>query len=60
MKLRLTGKDDLLNDPENNFAKLLYLYYQAMNHAELNQCLKILYTQTYTVPMKQQLTKVLR
>ena len=35
----LIGKDKLLSDPENRFAKLLNLYYEAMNHAELNQCL---------------------
>ena len=33
--MRLTGKDDLLNDPENHFAKLLILYYQAPNILDL-------------------------
>lgn len=56
----LIRKDELLNDPEQRFAKLLNLYYQAMNHCELNQCLKILYTQTSLVPMRQQLAQVLR
>ena len=33
--MRLTGKDDLLNDPENHFAKLLNLYYQTPNILDL-------------------------
>ena len=33
--MRLTGKDDLLNDPENHFAKLLNLYYQTLNILDL-------------------------
>ena len=35
----LICKDKLLHDPENCFGKLLNLYYEAMNHAELNHCL---------------------
>lgn len=56
----LIRKEELLIDPDQRFARLLHLYYLAMDHKELHQCLKILYTQTSLVPMKRPLTQVLR
>ncbi|KAG7153480.1 putative SOCS box and ankyrin repeat-containing protein [Homarus americanus] len=49
----LIRKEELLIDPDQRFARLLHLYYLAMDHKELHQCLKILYTQTSLVPMKR-------
>ncbi|XP_071549195.1 uncharacterized protein [Panulirus ornatus] len=56
----LIRKEELLIDPDQRFARLLHLYYLAMDHRELHQCLKILYTQTSLVPMKRSLAQVLR
>ncbi|MCL4137445.1 UNVERIFIED_CONTAM: hypothetical protein GTU68_038601, partial [Idotea baltica] len=56
----LIRKEELLIDPEQRFARLLNLYYMAMDHKTLHQCLKILYTQTSLVPMKKQLANTLR
>ncbi|KAL7637636.1 UNVERIFIED_CONTAM: hypothetical protein RMT77_012365 [Armadillidium vulgare] len=57
----LIRKDELLLfDPEQRFARLLHLYCNAMDYRPLQQCLKILYTQTSLVPMRIQLSKTLR
>lgn len=60
VQLLLRNKEELLNDSEMRFTKLLNLYYYSMCHCELNQCLKILYTQISLVPMRKVLADVLR
>jgi len=41
----LINKDQLLSDPDQNFVRLIHLYYYSMKHREIYQCLKILSTQ---------------
>ena len=55
-------KDQLwVNDPgELYFAKILRLYYFAMNHAELYACLRMLHAQTGMTPTKTALFSVIR
>lgn len=36
----IVGKEELLNDPEERFASLLWLYYNTMDHRKLYSCLK--------------------
>ena len=43
-------KEDFLNDPEQRFARIIWIYYLAMDHKGLYSCLKILYSTTGLVP----------
>lgn len=46
-------KEELLLDPQQRFARIVWLYYLCMNHRELFSCLKVLYTQqTGLVPVR--------
>lgn len=46
-------KEELLLDPQQRFARIIWLYYFCMNHQELFACLKVLYTQqTGLVPVR--------
>lgn len=46
-------KEELLLDPQQRFARIVWLYYLCMNHRELFACLKVLYTQqTGLVPVR--------
>lgn len=56
----LMNKDRLLHDPMQTFARILRLYYLAMNHAELYDCLKILYAQTGMMPTRTALCSVVK
>ncbi len=56
----LMNKDMLIQDPEQCFARILRLYYYAMNHEELYSCLKILYAQTGMTPTKSALCSVIK
>lgn len=53
-------KEELLNDEEQTFTKLIWLYYYAMNHRELYKCFKILNTQTTLIPMGSAVASLLR
>ena len=58
---QLMKKDQLwVSDPELYFAKILRLYYFAMNHAELYACLRMLHAQTGMTPTKTALFSVIR
>jgi hypothetical protein len=46
-------KEELLLDPQQRFARIVWLYYLSMNHLELFSCLKVLYTQqTGLIPVR--------
>ena len=49
-----------INDPECYFARILRLYYFAMNHAEVYACLRVLLAQTGMNPTKTALFSVIR
>lgn len=53
-------KEELLNDEEQTFTKLIWLYYYAMNHKELYKCFKILNTQTTLIPMESSVASLLK
>ena len=58
---QLMKKDQLwVNDPELYFAKILRLYYFAMNHAEIYACLRMLHAQTGMTPTKTALFSAIR
>ena len=57
----LMKKDQLwINDPDCYFARILRLYYFAMNHAEVYACLRVLLAQTGCNPTKTALFSVIR
>uniref|UniRef100_A0A131Y6H5 Alpha-latrotoxin n=2 Tax=Ixodes ricinus TaxID=34613 RepID=A0A131Y6H5_IXORI len=46
----IIGKEELLNDPEERFASLLWLYYDTMDHRKLYGCLKNFVGQAALLP----------
>jgi len=48
----LINKDQLLSDPEQTFARIINLYFMAMDHREIYQCLKILSAQLSINPVR--------
>ena len=57
----LMKKDQLwINDPDCYFARILRLYYFAMNHAEVYACLRVLLAQTGCNPTKTALFSAIR
>ncbi len=54
------SKDKLMQDPDQCFARIIRLYYLAMNHDELYECLKILYAQTGMAPSASALCSVVK
>ena len=58
---QLMKKDQLwVNDQDLHFARILRLYYFAMNHAEIYACLRMLHAQTGMTPTKTALFSVIR
>jgi len=53
-------REELLLDPEQRYARIITLYYMAMEHRPLYACLKILYTQAGLVPMRSALCRLIR
>ena len=47
-------------DPEQRYARIIILYYMAMEHRPLYACLKLLYTQAGLVPMRSALCRLIR
>jgi len=57
----LMKKDQLwVNDADQHFARILRLYYFAMNHTEVYACLRVLLAQTGMNPTKTALFSVIR
>lgn len=53
-------REELLLDPEQRYARIIMLYYMAMEHRPLYACLKLLYTQAGLVPMRSALCRLIR
>ena len=53
-------REELLRDPEQRYARIIILYYMAMEHRPLYACLKLLYTQAGLVPMRSALCRLIR
>ncbi|CAG0890270.1 unnamed protein product [Darwinula stevensoni] len=53
-------KEVFLTDPNARYARLVYLYYYAMNHQELYSCLKFLHSQTSLVPTRGDLIQLIK
>ena len=53
-------REELLLDPEQRYARIIILYYMAMEHRPLYACLKLLYTQAGLVPMRSALCRLIR
>ena len=53
-------REELLLDPEQRYARIIILYYMAMEHRPLYACLKLLYSQAGLVPMRSALCRLIR
>jgi len=56
----LCRKEHLLLDSEKKFARLIRLYTMCMDHKDLYNCLKLVYTQSAIVPVRTSLCQTLK